>query len=139
VSDIVIDDAPGVPLYELLFQPEPWREQAACKGVDPNLFFPGSGGVTDEAKRVCATCPVAGECLDYSLRTCQKLGIWGGTSESERRKLRRGIREIRGPVPCGTVAGWARHKRRNEDVCDECRTAYNAKQKAYRQARMGAA
>ncbi|MFJ9709476.1 WhiB family transcriptional regulator [Streptomyces sp. NPDC101234] len=67
-----------------------WREHAACLREDPDLFFPiGNGGLTlhqiDEAKAVCGGCPVARQCLDWAVRTGQTEGIWGGTTETERR------------------------------------------------------
>jgi WhiB family redox-sensing transcriptional regulator len=68
---------------------EPWYAKASCMGVDPDLFFPERGASTREAKNVCKECPVKGQCLDYALKTGERFGIWGGTSERERRKLRR--------------------------------------------------
>jgi WhiB family redox-sensing transcriptional regulator len=77
-----------------------WRDDAACRSVDPSLFFPA--GVTGlaaiqitEAKAVCATCPVRVPCLDFALATNQEYGIWGGTSEEERREMRRAARAAR--------------------------------------------
>ncbi len=66
-----------------------WRARAACRGTDPNLFFPERGESTREAKAVCATCRVRGDCLDYALDTLEHHGIYGGMSERERRSIRR--------------------------------------------------
>jgi WhiB family redox-sensing transcriptional regulator len=71
-----------------------WRAQAACRGEDPELFFPiGSTGPVlaqiTQAKQVCARCPVREACLDFALDTGQAYGIWGGLTEDERRSLRR--------------------------------------------------
>lgn len=55
--------------------------------MDPDLFYPERGEEVATAKAVCATCPVRAECLAAGLY--EKYGIWGGTSERERRKLRR--------------------------------------------------
>ena len=71
-----------------------WRESAACRDVDPDLFFPiGTGGLTlvqiGEAKAVCARCPVRERCLEWALDVGQVEGVWGGTTESERRATRR--------------------------------------------------
>jgi WhiB family redox-sensing transcriptional regulator len=71
-----------------------WREQAACRDTDPDLFFPvGSTGPAieqiDSAKQVCSTCESMSACLEFALATNQESGIWGGTSEEERRRLRR--------------------------------------------------
>jgi WhiB family redox-sensing transcriptional regulator len=70
-----------------------WREDAACQSVDPDVFFPiGAGGLTlvqvDQAKAVCRRCDVVEQCLRWALRTGQADGIWGGTTESERRAVR---------------------------------------------------
>ncbi len=70
-----------------------WHEHAACRGVDPELFFPPRGGEWDEARHVCERCPVRRECLEYALETGEKFGIWGGTSERQRRGLR--VRRLR--------------------------------------------
>jgi WhiB family redox-sensing transcriptional regulator len=71
-----------------------WRRGAICRDTDPNLFFPvGTTGFAlmqiERAKQVCSECPVRVDCLDYALETNQDSGIWGGTSEEERRVLRR--------------------------------------------------
>ncbi len=71
-----------------------WRRDAICRDTDPDLFFPvGTTGQAlvqiDRAKEVCNQCTVRTECLEYALETNQDSGIWGGTSEEERRKLRR--------------------------------------------------
>jgi WhiB family redox-sensing transcriptional regulator len=64
-----------------------WRLSAACRGLDTNLFFPERGETQFEAKTVCAHCPVRAECLADGIN--EKTGVWGGTSERERRTLRR--------------------------------------------------
>jgi WhiB family redox-sensing transcriptional regulator len=66
-----------------------WQEEANCLGVDPDLFFPERGASTREAKAVCRSCEVRGECLEYALAHGEKFGIWGGLSERERRRVRR--------------------------------------------------
>lgn len=66
-----------------------WEIQANCLGVDPDLFFPGRGANTREAKAVCRACVVREDCLEYALVNGEKFGIWGGLSERERRRLRR--------------------------------------------------
>jgi WhiB family redox-sensing transcriptional regulator len=67
-----------------------WQERALCAQTDPEAFFPEKGGSTREAKRVCASCDVRAECLEYALANDERFGIWGGLSERERRKLKRG-------------------------------------------------
>lgn len=71
-----------------------WRRDAICRDTDPDLFFPvGTTGNAlvqiDRAREVCAQCPVSIDCLEFALETNQDSGIWGGTSEEERRKIRR--------------------------------------------------
>ncbi len=72
---------------------EHWTDLAACRGVDPELFYPISttGPAVDqvaEAKQVCAGCPVTTDCLNWALRAGEPIGIWGGTTPEERRYLR---------------------------------------------------
>ena len=62
---------------------------AACAGVDPDLFFPGRGESTAEAKAVCRGCSCREACLNYALENHEKIGVWGMTSERERRSIRR--------------------------------------------------
>ena len=69
--------------------PLSWQERALCAQTDPEAFFPEKGGSTREAKRVCSSCDVRAECLDYALANDERFGIWGGLSERERRKLKR--------------------------------------------------
>ncbi|BBZ06739.1 transcriptional regulator WhiB2 [Mycolicibacterium doricum] len=68
-----------------------WQERALCAQTDPEAFFPEKGGSTREAKRICHGCEVRDECLDYALAHDERFGIWGGLSERERRRLKRGI------------------------------------------------
>ena len=71
-----------------------WRDAAACRDTNPDLFFPvGTTGPAIEqiaqAKTVCGECPAQPACLEFALVTNQDSGVWGGTSEEERRKLRK--------------------------------------------------
>ncbi len=71
-----------------------WRTDAACRNTDPELFFPiGTTGMAlaqiESAKAVCHTCPGEAMCLEYAMATNQDAGIWGGTSEEDRRAMRR--------------------------------------------------
>lgn len=75
-------------LQELFEQNPP-----ACRGADECVFFPERGASTKEAKGMCAICPIKADCLEYALVAKEKFGIWGGTSERERRRLRRKRRE----------------------------------------------
>lgn len=71
-----------------------WQERALCAQTDPEAFFPEKGGSTREAKRICSGCEVRAECLEYALAQDERFGIWGGLSERERRRLRRGGSEL---------------------------------------------
>jgi WhiB family redox-sensing transcriptional regulator len=66
-----------------------WQERALCAQTDPEAFFPEKGGSTREAKRVCMSCEVRAECLDYALAKDERFGIWGGLSERERRRVKK--------------------------------------------------
>ena len=70
---------------------EQWQERALCAQTDPEAFFPEKGGSTREAKRICLGCEVKDRCLDYALAHDERFGIWGGLSERERRRLKRGV------------------------------------------------
>ncbi|GAA1480909.1 hypothetical protein GCM10009624_13490 [Gordonia sinesedis] len=79
--------------FENLFDAveEQWQDRALCAQTDPEAFFPEKGGSTREAKRICSGCEVKAECLEYALHNDERFGIWGGLSERERRRLKRGI------------------------------------------------
>jgi WhiB family transcriptional regulator, redox-sensing transcriptional regulator len=70
---------------------ELWQERGLCAQTDPEAFFPEKGGSTREAKRICMGCEVRDRCLEYALAHDERFGIWGGLSERERRRLKRGI------------------------------------------------
>jgi len=70
-----------------------WRDQAACRGLDTAIFFPSSDVEAGAAKAVCATCPVRDSCLEWALGTRQEDGVWGGLTDTERRRLRRRRRD----------------------------------------------
>jgi WhiB family redox-sensing transcriptional regulator len=76
----------------------PWREAAACLDVVGEVsFFPNREDLAAiaQAKAVCATCPVAAECLTWAIETNQSEGVWGGHTPRERRAIRqRWLEEI---------------------------------------------
>lgn len=84
-------------LYRLLGEIDPgeFGQHPACRDTDPELFFPlpGQTEQIDQAKAVCADCPVRVSCLAFALRNGEDHGIWGGTTEDERRAIRRRIHE----------------------------------------------
>jgi WhiB family redox-sensing transcriptional regulator len=70
-----------------------WRNNAACKADDPELWFPvGDSGPArlqaNHAKSICHSCPAIAPCLQWAMDTGQDSGIWGGLTEDERRALR---------------------------------------------------
>jgi WhiB family redox-sensing transcriptional regulator len=77
-----------------------WRELAACRGTDLELFFPGRGESAGPARQVCAACPVRQACLDYAITNRIAYGVWGGLTERERRPLR---------------SAWVRSSRQDRD------------------------
>lgn len=98
VAQPEVDDAEDVTPADIeetfrpfLFEPEPWREQSACRlpNVPLWIFFPGRGDLeaTNAALAVCDTCPVKSDCLDAHLH--ERFGVWGGTTENQRREIRR--------------------------------------------------
>ena len=104
-----------------------WMADAECKGMDPDLFHPGRGEDAKKAKAICSECLVRIECLDYSLANYEKVGIWGGMSERERRALRREINlaKPKPPIRHGTVRGATTHRARGEEPCQLCKDAVN--------------
>tara|TARA_Y100001949_G_scaffold112686_1_gene95426 strand:+ start:904 stop:1272 length:369 start_codon:yes stop_codon:yes gene_type:complete len=65
-----------------------WSEKALCKNLDTSNFFPKRGEATAPIKLVCGACPVVKPCLEYAMKSSEKFGVWGGTSERERRRIR---------------------------------------------------
>lgn len=70
---------------------EEWKADAACRGQDPELWFPlwGDHETADKAKAICNECPVKYECGEYAYNTKTYDGIWGGQTERERNNARR--------------------------------------------------
>ena len=100
-----------------------WADEAACRGVDKDLFFPAAGKNATEAKAICAECPVLEPCREWGIGN-ETYGIWGGLSERERRTLRRGSTVLRECPICRKtfVTRRAIHKGAPRTVCsDECR------------------
>jgi hypothetical protein len=73
-----------------------WRERAACRSTDLDVFFPERGEPAGLARQVCAACPVCQQCLEYALSNRITHGVWGGLTERERRVLQsRWVQESR--------------------------------------------
>ena len=77
-----------------------WQQYAACRGCDPDIFFPRRGKDVHEPKTICAGCPVLEECREWATFYGERQGIWGGLSWNERRRARRGLPEHDCPT-CG--------------------------------------
>lgn len=84
------DDLDGFAARLDLARPR-WHRRAACRGVDPDLFFPERGDFPTlaAARNVCAGCPVADLCMSYARDRPERFGVWGGTTEQDRKELRR--------------------------------------------------
>lgn len=67
-----------------------WMDDAACRGMDPELFFPvrGDFAAVEAARAICRGCSVMAECRAYGLAEPHMHGMWGGLSERERRQVR---------------------------------------------------
>lgn len=103
-------------------EPADWRREAACLGHDPGIFFDDRQG--NRALNICHGCPVRTECLEdaLTLPRYEDQGVRGGMSQRERQRLHT-ARNPRRPPECGTVAGYDRHRRQHEAMCDDCRAA----------------
>jgi len=64
-----------------------WRKRGACRGLDPDIFYPAAEEDAPEAQAICAMCPVRQACLEYALAARERDGIWGGATERERRRM----------------------------------------------------
>jgi WhiB family redox-sensing transcriptional regulator len=71
-----------------------WMLDGHCRDRDPSEFFPSDGVGVERARRICATCPVQAECLEYALTYRIDHGVWGGASERERRRILRTRRVV---------------------------------------------
>ena len=82
-----------------------WMDRAACKGMDPELFYPercnGAGRPVlgspanmhiAAARAVCTECPVRDECLEYAITTNEQRGVWGGATVRQRRRIKQGCK-----------------------------------------------
>jgi WhiB family transcriptional regulator, redox-sensing transcriptional regulator len=94
------DDLPPLPpspgtqrFVRRLSQATPgWFARAACRGLDPRLFYPEVSETTTEAKAVCAGCPVREPCQSFALANSERYGVWGGLGALDRREALRARR-----------------------------------------------
>ncbi len=66
-----------------------WMAEGKCTDIPPSTFFPSDGVGVDMARKICHDCPVREPCLEYALINRIDHGVWGGTSERERRRILR--------------------------------------------------
>lgn len=71
-----------------------WMARGICRDHPPEVFFPSDGVGVEVAKKLCETCPVKRECLEYALEHRVDHGVWGGTSERQRRRIAKSRRSI---------------------------------------------
>lgn len=75
------------------YRDENWMSQAGCVGYEPEWWFWFEGTppwIKQSAQKICAECPVATQCLEYSIETRSEFGVWAGMTENQRRKLLKG-------------------------------------------------
>jgi hypothetical protein len=113
-------DTQAVELPNISWTPQQWREHAACKGQDIEIFFSSNGVNTGGAKKVCHGCPVMLECLQWACNSRISHGVYGGRSPRERLYYQKGVDDWR---ICGTPAGIAAHKERGDEECPACTAA----------------
>ena len=99
---------------------------AVCAQVDPYVWFSEKGHLNAAAKEICHSCLVEDACLSTALSDLELSGIWGGTTQSERQRMR--IHPVR-PINHGTEAGAQAHRRRSETVCLPCKAAESTARK----------
>ncbi len=95
-------------LDDLLDRPD-WQQRAACRGLDPDRFYPVETheAAFADARAVCDGCPVRFECLGFALTEREEFGVWGGSTWPERKRMRQRLGPLSRRVTCGTEAGWA--------------------------------
>lgn len=81
-----------------------WVNRSACKGLDPTIFYPATDEEADEAKAVCAECPVQEDCLEHAIGHREHNGVWGGATERERQRIIRRRRRLRAMGASAEVA-----------------------------------
>ena len=122
------------PTIDIIFAKQPWMSEAACRDMPTDWWFPERGGDLTAAKQICNTCTVKQQCLDYALTLPFCVGIWGGTSGMERRRLKATTNYQR-PINHGTNSGYVVHRKRNETPCDACKQAHNLYKQTRKQTR----
>lgn len=123
---------------ELPDEDDDWRLSAACRGLDTSLWFPSEAGDSASnrlAKRICKTCPVQPQCLQFALDNNEPWGVWGGMSARQRLDFQRRRLRPRSMDSHGTESDYNLHLRLGTVPCAECRRAH-AKYVAAKRERM---
>lgn len=72
-------------------RPDPtWAERAACRGKPVEWWYPSSPDDISLPASICRSCPVQSDCLQHAVRVGEDHGVWGGRSEPQRARMRRG-------------------------------------------------
>ena len=87
-ASLPADAQRGAPAHEPVNGPAAWKLRSACRGMETDIFYPEHGKSNAVAKAVCGSCTVQDQCLDAALARPERYGIWGGTTERERRDMR---------------------------------------------------
>ncbi|MFE5706507.1 WhiB family transcriptional regulator [Rhodococcus koreensis] len=107
---------PPTPTHQVLSGPEGWRDSAACRGLEPSMFFSpdnergtARGHRESRARQICQDCPVLTQCREHALTAGEQYGIWGGMTENDRKRhtnrARRGAqRPLAPPQPAPATA-----------------------------------
>jgi len=86
LAALMAADAATLDALDVLLARPAWHRDAACRGHGPADFYVDRGGGYDDARRLCAGCPVAAQCAEAGLS--ERWGLWGGATPSERRSGR---------------------------------------------------
>ncbi|MCV7065632.1 WhiB family transcriptional regulator [Mycolicibacterium farcinogenes] len=100
-----------------------WQTRAACANEDPALFFVSNGQSVDEAKAICAQCPVTSECKQWAIDNGELFGVWGGMTVDEITEARRDPETGQLRRKCTACDDWATGK---SPFCDPCRREHRA-------------
>lgn len=116
------------PLEALLAKPA-WMKLGACRGVDPDLMFPATTDSARAAKAVCSGCGVREECLAFAIANHEAYGVWGMTTEKERRRLRREWRQQQPPADACPNGHPNEHRSPVTGKCRTCHVIQNRRSK----------
>lgn len=89
-EDLNMNNTMDVPAFDApILDERPWAVFSACREADPSIFFASTRDDERAALAVCSTCAVKDDCLDFAIYSRERFGVWGGTTERERKKLLR--------------------------------------------------